>query len=970
MFCKQLNLIFLSLLAAGCGQSTTDVQPANRRVPQDTNRTANPPSGITQFEEVISASDESRLALKQQVRQTAGDLVAQGRLFSAVELLQQFLDSEPNHADLRADLAGLQLQIGLQEDSAVHLQWLVQHGHAGAGELVALCDLSRPQVSIEMCRQSLNQQPSDLRPMLGLVRLAMFRGQWDSARQMCDAMLESQSEFLPAQIYRHAAMVRQDDLSSINRVLQSEPIPAYYQSAEATSTWALLANQHKDFEAAVRWASLAISVDPNHRQALSVLVDSAAGCGQSSLATAAAQRLKLLESLSQHVERYLTWKRTSQSAAMAIADVMRQLGRHWESVSWARLATVMPADPVEDLPLRLEPFRSLLNASTPWQQPLSLADPYPTGQSSISELAALWADLKKLETQNQIVGSDDINDSPSPKDSFSLVDESQRRGLSHITKIQWNGPEPPSGSDSPSGLWIWQSSVGGAGIIDFDNDGWDDVLLTNADGLPTQRNSSANVLYRNLNGYFEARTSDDSGNPLGDVGFTQGVAIGDYNEDGFEDCYVCNIGQDRLYRNNGDGSFADVTSQVLPELGEQLKQPNLWTSSAALADVNLDGLTDLFRVHYCSGLSPYQQKCYAEGQNEHRSCQPLTFDAGPDELLLGDPSGIFDPRSRLAGDTEPGRGLGLMIGQLDDVGGMDIYVANDMTANHWWNYPIAESDTQQQRMVDQAFIRGVAISGRSVSQASMGIAANDLDGDGDLDLFVTHFEDDHNTAYEQIGSGRYRDSSAAWGVVEPSQPMLGFGVAAVDLNLDGHCEILIANGHVDRMNNDSLFEMPMQLMVRTAKPQPVYQLATSSVGDYFDRPGLRRAIVRSDFDHDGRLDVVVSGLNESSGLLMNRTKPVGRPISVRLVGTKCSRDAVGAVVTLRAGDFQQTQYRLAGNGYQCSDDPKLHFAIPDGVDLNRIEIFVVWPDGDRQTISSTDCHVSVGGTQWLVVQTN
>ena len=880
------------------------------------------------------------------VRREAGVDFDAGRVFDAAEGLESFVRSHPDDAAIRADVAGLWLQIGMQENAADHLRYLVQRGRGGPGELMALADLTRPQMSLELCRDAIAKHPADLRPMIGPIRAAAYAGRWDEVVGDAGAVIAAHPTFAPAHIYRHLALVSRGDWATLAGV-DVEGLPdAYWASADAAVVWGRAASAGGDAEAAAAWFGRGLRLDPNHRGLLQAMIDASRRTGDSEVAESSAERLGLLQALGEAASRFQDWRRQSQTAAVDAAEALRRLGRYWEAVAWGRAAASMPADPADDLASRLRPLSGLLDRSTPWQTtdalPLTPAKP---GDGFDRDR---W--LHRSIAAAGSVG--DAETSVGETAAFALIDEAGARGLDHVTRAGWD-------RDGGEGLFIWQSGIGGCGVIDIDADGWDDLLLTHADGTPRGRDSSPNAAFRNLDGNF--LPADAAG--LGDRGFTQGVAVGDYDGDGWPDVYVGNIGGDRLYRNAGDGTFIDVTTDVLPGAFDD----PAWTSSAAIADVDGDGHADIVALHYCGGDDVLTRRCFDPGETIHRSCAPTVFDATPDDVYRGGPGGVMR-RVALDGAT-PGRGLGLVVGELDDAGvedgdragGIDLYIANDMTANHWWN--VDASDRSVFR--DQAFLRGVAVNARSVPQASMGIAVGDVDDDDRPDLLVTHFSDDHNTLYRQSDGGRFTDASTASGFDSPSRPMLGFGTQAVDLDVDGVDEFVIANGHVDDFTaRGDDFEMPMQLMVRQSVGR--YRWYREGVGAAFDAAGLRRTVVTPDVDRDGRPDVVTTGLAEPATLLMNRTPAVGRMVRVRLVGRRCGRDAVGAVVTLDAGGVSRTARRIAGNGYQCSEDPVLRFAAPADAGQVGMTLTVRWPDGSVGRHRFTD--VAIGRDEAVVVQ--
>ncbi len=366
-----------------------------------------------------------------------------------------------------------------------------------------------------------------------------------------------------------------------------------------------------------------------------------------------------------------------------------------------------------------------------------------------------------------------------------------------------------------------------------------------------------------------------------------------------------------------------------------------WTTSAAIVDIDGDSYADLFQVGYCGGDKPLQQKCIDKELNQPRSCAPLAFDPEGDRVWRGLGDGTFaEVTDDWLGEHVGGRGFGLIIGNLDKQAGLDVYVANDMTANHYWAH---DTDADDFRLIEQATIRGLAFNERSLSQASMGIAAADADDDGDLDFLLTHFSGDYNTFYEQVGPGMWADRSQRVGLAAPSDRMLGYGTQFIDADNDGTPELFIANGDIDDFSHqDRFFRQPVQLFDRAADGRWA-ELPRKPLGDYFTKNRLARAVATLDADRDGRTDLVVTHLFDPVALLINRTDTPAKQTRFFLRGTNADRDAIGAQVSLQIGDRTRTQQLLAGDGFQCSNERCLSFG--SGSANTVSDVRVTWPDG-------------------------
>ncbi|WP_161604367.1 CRTAC1 family protein [Roseiconus nitratireducens] len=890
-----------------------------------------------------TAADQSRSPALKLLDKLGRQWMNAGRPFESVRLLERIVTTYPDDLATRRDLAGLLSALALQRRAAEQLRYLVQHGQAGVDELVVLTDLSRPQTDPEICNYALKHAPQDPRPLYSLARKAAYEDKWTDALDGLRKVWEFDPKFVEASAFYGRALVQlhgpnQEHDEALQTWLQSLPptIEQHPQYWVAAGLWA--EKQTQPSMAASAFAR-AVALDENDGEALNHLAINLAQIGFGEASQSVAKRAALVAQLRAAVDSFFFWRNRSQRAAVEVAKAMSALGRPWEAASWARLAVAMPEDP--DLSARdvFDQIRSRMDGRTPWQEPAELvSDKVP-----LSDLPDLVWNTDGEAATSEAVGQES---------QIRFMDQAAERGLRHVCAIA-----PPA--DGEAGLWIYQSGAGGAGVIDMDLDGWPDFYLSACDGTPQQTNSSTNRLFRNLDGRFRDCT-DDSG--TSDLGFTQGIAVGDINSDGFPDLYVANFGRNQLLQNNGDGTFTDVTNPQDPDAGR-------WTTSVAIADIDGDALADLFDANYVGGDDVLTRQCFGDELDVHRSCGPLVFPAEPDQVHQGQPDGGFVDRTDRwlgADGSSAGRGLGLVVGDLAPQPGMEVYVANDMSANHFWA-PTAErrsaSEGRDFQLVEQGAARGLAFNERSLAQASMGIAANDADGDGDLDFLVTHFTDEYNTLYVQIAPGLWADRTTGFALARPTEPMLAYGTQWLDADGDGNLELLVANGNVDDFShNGHAYRMPMQMFARRGDGRFV-PLKADGLGDYFVSQRLGRALVTVDADCDGRTDALVTHLFDPVSLLINQTPPAPDHVrtTFQVVGTRSHRDAIGTTVELTRGGQTVTRQLTAGDGYQCSQQRRLIFDLlaTDG----PASVTVTWPDGSRERLAG----VKAGG-DYLVIQ--
>ena len=488
----------------------------------------------------------------------------------------------------------------------------------------------------------------------------------------------------------------------------------------------------------------------------------------------------------------------------------------------------------------------------------------------------------------------------------------------------------------------------GAALFDYDNDGDLDAYLVQAGPLPeTKKPRPPNRLYRqNPDGKFTDVTPESG---LGDTGYGTGVSVGDFDNDGFVDVFVTNYGSNSLYRNLGNGSFANVTEKAGI-------QGSHWSESSAFCDYDDDGFLDLYVTNYVK-FDPAKVCVKGDGAPDYCSPQSLPYDT--DVLYHNKGNGTFTDVTRAAGiAAERLPGLGVVCTDFTGDGRMDFYVANDGEANNLW------VNQGNGKFEDQAFLVGAAVSGMGRPQASMGIALGDIDGDSDLDLFLTHLINDYNTLYVNDGNYGFEDQSAAAGLVAPSLPFTGFGTAFIDYEHDGDLDIVVVNGAVDRHKPYPGARIS-NYWNRYAEPKHLYQNdgkgkfteVGKGVPAFAADIELGRGLAVGDVDGDGDLDLLVNNTAGPARLHRNDTKKVGSFLLVRVWDEKRKRDAHGAVVTVSAGGKTYVRVADPAFSYLSANDPRAHFGIPGASRAESIR--VRWPDGVEEIFPGVALNQSI-----------
>jgi len=490
--------------------------------------------------------------------------------------------------------------------------------------------------------------------------------------------------------------------------------------------------------------------------------------------------------------------------------------------------------------------------------------------------------------------------------------------------------------------YIFEVKGGGVAALDYDNDGWMDLLFSRGSSLERWRRGTnpAPVLYRNRgDGTFEDVTQKAG---LTRGGWGVGTSAADYDNDGWVDLYLTNLGPDVLYRNNGNGTFTDVTEKA------GIRAPG-WSSSAAFGDFDGDGFLDLYVAAYLDVGPDKLPEGRAGGTCSYLGvsvlCGPRGLPGARDLYFHNNGNGTFTEQSEASGafDKERYFGLGVVTADVDGDGDLDIYVGNDATPNYLF---VNRGDGH---FDERGFPSGTAVSGDGNEQASMGVDAADYDNDGRIDLYATHFASDYSTLYHNLGGLLFEDVTARARIREPEWPLVKWGTRVVDLDLDGWKDIVHANGHVYPHLRASAgpgvpketYEQPA-LTLYLNNRDGTFRDVSSEAGPDATKRVIGRGAAFADLDNDGDLDVVVACL-DSKPLVLRNDGARGHWLMFRTVGRKSNRDGIGTRVTVRAGTLSQAWEVKRTAGIYSASDPRAHFGLGEATkaDLVRVE----WPSG-------------------------
>ncbi len=485
---------------------------------------------------------------------------------------------------------------------------------------------------------------------------------------------------------------------------------------------------------------------------------------------------------------------------------------------------------------------------------------------------------------------------------------------------------------SPEKKYIVESMSGGVALFDYDNDGYLDIYFVNSltVDLAKSHQKTRSALYHNNGDGTFTDVTDKAG--VGDIGFGMGVAVGDYNNDGFDDLYVTCLGPNHLFKNNGNGTFTDVTTKA------GVGDPR-WSTGAAFVDYDNDGKLDLFVSNYVdfdlNHLPEFGQGRTCQFKGVPVQCGPRGLPGAGDSLYHNNGDGTFTDVSRKAGvsDGNGYYGMGVICSDFDEDGFVDIFVANDSTPNFFYH------NNGDGTFKEIGFVSGTAVNESGSEQGSMGVTLGDYDHDGKLDLFITNFDDEYNTLYHNDGHNSFTDVSYAAKVAEVSLPYVGWGTKFFDYDNDGWVDLFVANGHVYPQRDHY---RQREFLFHNNRNGTFSEVA-NEVGSTLMEERVGRGAAFGDIDNDGDVDVVINNLDGSPQLLRNDGGNANNSVLIKTIGVKSNRDGIGARVKIVSGDLTQIDEVLSGGSYLSHNDLRLHFGLEKRTKIDLLE--VRWPSG-------------------------
>ncbi len=510
------------------------------------------------------------------------------------------------------------------------------------------------------------------------------------------------------------------------------------------------------------------------------------------------------------------------------------------------------------------------------------------------------------------------------------ADVTQQAG---ITWQQFSGESPDR--------FLIETMGGGVAFLDFDGDGLQDIFLVNGGETPHDKSVGPvrNALYRNLGGgKFEDVATKAGVDHM--VFYGMGVAVGDFDNDGFPDFYVTGFPESALFHNNGNGTFTNITEKA------GLKNSGKWAASAAWFDYDHDGYLDLVVTNYAHFSFDDVKKCELNGMRTY--CEQKVYEGMPLSLYHNNNDGTFTDVSEKSGLAKSiGRALGVIAIDVNDDGCPDLFVARDASPN------LLLLNNRNGSFTDEALDAEVAYDSNGVAKAGMGVDAGDLNEDGKPDFVVTNFNDEYHSVFISTPSLLYKDRTVASRLAAFTKSYVGWGTHFIDYDNDGNLDLLIVNGHINQVieatRQDVKYQEPPLLLHNDGNG--VFRNMRDQAGPVFESEYRARGLAVGDFNNDGGVDAIFTRLDATPVLLRNNVAQDHPWIGFELQGTKSNRDAIGAKITVDAGGRKLVRWITGGGSYLSSHDKRIVVGIPDS-NPNIVDAEIKWPSGTVQRLSN------------------
>lgn len=852
--------------------------------------------------------------------------------------LRTAIKIHPNDTRLRRTLGQWLNAQGRRFESQEHVIAMEELGGMAFNEMLSLIDLGGPFQLIDF--GNLTQRSSVSLFDLGTARFTYDRGRKiEQTIQQLDRLAASFPDSPAVAAFRGRVLSQLGDQAKLAAWLNTLPkgIEGHPEYWFAVGT--LLTLQQRDREA-VRSFVEAVRIDPTDRRSLASLAATLDRLGENDQAKKVQETRGTLDQIMRLANN------ADAEQSMWVAQQLQSFVRPWEAIAWYRHAFEIQGQLEvrnDELDRRREQIRS-------WQSQGSIDRIRDLRLQAMLGFDGKSFPLPDLEHIPSVASLDNVEATKWKSTPLQFSDVAKSLGV----QTTFISGYPKDGIK----FYLHQVNGGGIAAFDYDLDGNCDLYLVQSGGNPKKASDSTpNQLYRCLSGDEFAEVSGVT--LCNDRSFGQGACVADINQDGFPDLLLANIGSNSLYLNQGDGTF--LASHDLME-----NNIDRWTSSMAVGDVDGDSLPDLVEVNYLDDPAIFESPC----NGDQHDCTPQRFRAARDRILINNGDGglrVWEQAS--ATEIQANFGLGALVTNIDGLAGNDIFVSNDGDLNHYWKSEPADSaSSSRYKLVQCAAVSGCSVGRLGYSQACMGVASGDFDHNGFLDLFVTNFYDEPVNLFLQNPSGFFIDEAARYGLVEHSMPLLGFGTQTADFDNDGWLDLAVLNGHLYDARADGVpYRMVSQLFHGHSGGFELQD--AKAAGEYWQREQLGRTLATLDFNRDGRMDLIANHLDQPIAVLKNECQ-ASNWLQLELVGVASERSAVGARVTVHAGDKRWSSWRTSGDGYMCSNEPILHFGIGKESQIDKVEI--QWPSGFKQVVTAMEINhrfLIVEGEDHIAIRT-
>jgi tetratricopeptide (TPR) repeat protein len=771
--------------------------------------------------------------------------------------------------------------------------------------------------------------PGDDRVWLGRARHAILTGRFDEAEAWLKRCLDRRPDDPAVWRARLDLAMAAGDGAGFWRAAGRVPARATRpEQIAAVRAW--LADHGGDRSVQRRESAWLVEVLPLRTQALEHLIELTREAGDLDEAVRLQRRKAEIDRAKDWIHKLVVRRIEFREHARELAGFMATLGRSFDHHAWSLLTAAAPVGVAAEPPSSdQDPSRSRAICLAAAESALVrlIGKPGDLRPDRADILADRLSDLPGDRIGDRVAPTASRGRAHEPAGQILFTDDAETAGLRFVFD---NG--------QTSQHLLPETMSGGVALLDYDGDGWLDVYCVQGGSIragpgdETAESRTGDRLFRNRGDgtFVDASEPTRIAAIARGLDYGMGVAVGDYDNDGHPDVFLTRLHRYALLHNRGDGTFEDVTGRS--GLGGPRDNP----TSAAFADLDNDGDLDLYVCHYIRWDPEHPVTCRNE-RGESYYCDPAKYERATDRVFRND-GGRFVDVTEAAGFTDPdGRGLGVVAADLDDDNRIDLYVANDGSANFLFR------NRGGFRFEETALTAGVAGSAEGGYQAGMGVVAADLDGDGRLDLMVTNLYGEGTTLHQNLGQGLFADRSAASGILSATRYLLGFGIAVFDAANDGRPDVVITNGNV----NDFRPYYPHAMPSRLYEGRPGGRLVDVSdrSGLPWSVPRLGRGLAAGDLDNDGRGDFLVMAQDGPLAYFHNRTELRGHFMTFRLEGTTSNRDGVGARVVVHTGAGRHVAQRVGGGSYLAACDGRLHFGLGAASSVDSVE--VLWPSGRR-----------------------